>query len=457
MTTAEISQIVVRPQPGPQEMFASCAADVAIYGGAAGGGKSFALLMEPLYHIGVRGFNAVAFRQTYPQLTLPGGLWYESQELYTFTGARKNESFLTWRWPSGAMVRMAHLGSDDELVTNWHGAQIGLILWDELTNHTERQFWYMFTRNRSTSGVKPYVRATCNPDPDSWVAKLISWWLDPDTGYPLPERAGKLRYFLRVGDELRWVPRGTLDAVGQPAKSLTFIPAKVTDNQILLSKDPGYLSNLLAQPTVERERLLGGNWKIKHTAGKVFSRFDFKTVAAAPAGGEICRFWDFAATEKALAKRDPDFTAGVKLLKHSGRYTVLDLVAEQIGPGRLERFFINVTQQDLLQAKAVGARYMVRWETEPGSAGKRETNRLVTLLAGIDCGGVSSQGDKVTRARAAAAQVQAGNVDVLAGAWNERFLSEMHGFPDAPHDDVVDGFSGAFNALARGGGGSMIR
>lgn len=420
--------------------------------------KSFALLMEPLYHIGVRGFNAVALRQSYPQLTRPGGLWVESQELYPYTGGEKNEGNMTWRWPrSGAMAYMAHLGSDSELVPNWHGAQIALILWDELTNHSAKQFWYMFTRNRSKCGVKPYVRATCNPDPESWVAELIAWWIDQDTGYPIPERAGVHRYFLRDGDELRWVPAGTLDAAGQPAKSITFIPAKVSDNQELLKKDPGYLSNLLAQPTVERERLLHGNWKIKHAAGKVFSRYDFKPVRAAPSGGTICRFWDFAATERKLAKSDPDYTAGVKTQVHSGRYTVLDMVAEQLGPGAVEPFFLAVTKADVEHAKAVGARYMVRWETEPGSAGKRETLRFVQLLAGIDGSGIPSQGDKVFRARAAAAQVQAGNVDILEGPWNTRFLSELHSFPDGPHDDVVDGFTGSCNVLFRGGGGSLIR
>lgn len=446
----------LRPQPGPQETFLSTTADVAIYGGAAGGGKSYALLMEPLYHIGVRGFNAVCFRQTFPQITLPGGLWPTSQELYPLTGGVANKSTLSWTWPSGAMLRFAHLGSDDELTTNWHGAQIALILWDELTNHTERQFWYLFSRNRSTCGVRPYVRATCNPDPDSFVAELIAWWIDQDTGYPIPERAGVLRYFVREGDELRWVPRGTRDAAGLPAKSLTFIPARVTDNRLLLAKDPGYLSNLLAQPTVERERLLKGNWKVRHAAGKVFSRYAFPVVDAAPAGGQICRFWDFAATEQSMKRSDPDYTAAVKLLRHEGRYYVLDVIAERIGPSRLDAFVVAVTQQDLAEAQETGARYMVRWETEPGSAAKRETNRLVTLLAGVDGGGVAPQGDKVTRARALAAQVEAGNVLVVRGPWNERFLTELHSFPDGAHDDVVDGTSGAFNALLRGGG-SLIR
>ena len=62
----------------------------------------------------------------------------------------------------------------------------------------------MLSRNRSTCGVRPYVRASCNPDSDSWVADFISWWWDPDTGYAIPERSGKIRYMARVNEKIVW-------------------------------------------------------------------------------------------------------------------------------------------------------------------------------------------------------------------------------------------------------------
>lgn len=62
----------------------------------------------------------------------------------------------------------------------------------------------MMSRNRSTCGVRPYIRATCNPDADSWVAELIAWWIDQDTGYPIPERSGRIRYFIRYDDKMIW-------------------------------------------------------------------------------------------------------------------------------------------------------------------------------------------------------------------------------------------------------------
>nr|WP_234841454.1 terminase family protein [Sinorhizobium meliloti] len=83
-----------------------------------------------------------------------------------------------------------------------------------MTHFSAKQFWYMVSRNRSMSGVRPYTRATCNPDADSWVAELIRWWIDQDTGLPIPERAGVLRWFVRSDSPQTWriTPRLTKTA-----------------------------------------------------------------------------------------------------------------------------------------------------------------------------------------------------------------------------------------------------
>lgn len=94
-----------------------------------------------------------------------------------------------WQFPKGAKVYFRHLERDDS-VFSWQGSEICLLEFDELTHFSE-QFFYMLSRNQSTCGVKPYVRARRNPDSDSWVAKFIQWWWDPDTGYAIPERSGK--------------------------------------------------------------------------------------------------------------------------------------------------------------------------------------------------------------------------------------------------------------------------
>lgn len=452
----------IGPQPGPQEAFLASPADVVIGGGAAGGGKTFGLLLETLRHINNPGFGAVIFRRTSPQITNQGGLWDESAKLYPLLGATANRGMLQWGFRGGARVSFRHLQYEHNIY-DWQGAQIPLIGFDELTHFTEKQFFYLLSRNRSVCGVRPYLRATTNPDAESWVARLIAWWIDQDTGYAIPERSGVIRYFLRVNEELRWgdtreellpyVPRDIPeDERAFAIKSFTFIPALLSDNPILMAADPGYLANLLAQPLVERERLLKGNWKIVPAGGKVFNRYWFEIVEAAPAGGEEVRFWDFAATTKQLAGDDPDYTAAVKIRKVDGVYYVLDSIAEQIGPAAADGLWDRVTHQDAVLAFDSGAKYRVRWEEEPGAASKRMSAQMVRRLAGLDARPRRPEGDKISRAMGPegfSAQAEAGNIKLVKGDWNEAWLTHMHHQPDWPHDDTMDASVGAFNDLAR--------
>ncbi|GGZ21810.1 phage terminase large subunit [Asticcacaulis endophyticus] len=430
--------------------FLSSPADIAIYGGSAGGGKTWALLMEPLRHIANANFGAVFFRRSTVQVRNEGGLWDESQKLYPSMGAVPKEHVLEWKFPSGASVSFAHL-EHDKTVLNWQGSQIPLICFDELTHFSEKQFWYMVSRNRSMSGVRPYIRATCNPDADSWVAKFISWWINPETGLPIPERAGVLRWFIRVGDTIVWgdnpddlASHTAPDADGAqkpiPPKSVTFVPAKLTDNRALMAADPGYLANLMALGTVERERLLGGNWNIRPAAGLLFQRGWCQVVEVAPAGVRWVRGWDLGATPK-IEGNDPDGTAGTKLGKlPDGRYIVGHHVKAWLSPSGVESLIKNTAEQD-------GIGTEVSLPQDPGQAGKSQVTNLIKLLSGFTARATPESGDKVTRFSPFSAQAEAGNVLVLKGAWNEDWFSALEGFPEATHDDDADSTSRAFNAL----------
>lgn len=270
----------ITPQEGFQEDFLSSSADIVIGGGAAGAGKTFALLMEPLRHVNNPHFGAVIFRRTSPQIRSEGGLWDTSNNLYSLIGAKPKETNLEWQFNLGATIKFSHLEYEKNIL-DWQGSQVPFLGFDELTHFSEKMFFYLLSRNRSTCGVKPYVRATCNPDPDSWVAKFIEWWIDQDTGFPIPERAGKLRYFIKDANSMVWgdskaevlarvphVVKLMLDANPDTnphdlVKSVTFIPGDIYGNKELLSKDPGYLANLMAQDENTRLQLLDGNWKIK--------------------------------------------------------------------------------------------------------------------------------------------------------------------------------------------------
>lgn len=436
------------PQAGPQTDFLASAADIAIYGGAAGGGKTWALLMEPLRHVSNPQFGAVFFRRTTVQIRNEGGLWDESQILYPQVGADPKEHELWWRFPGGASVSFAHLEHDKSRF-NYQGAQIPLICFDELTHFTPTQFWYMVSRNRSMCGVRPYIRATCNPDADSWVADLISWWIDPETGLAIPERSGVLRWFVRVGDNLIWgdspeALAGHLmpDGTPIPPKSLTFVPAKLTDNKALMAADPGYMASLLALPLVERERLLGGNWKIRPAAGLYFQRSWCRVIDAVPAGTVFGVGYDLAATPPSSENPDPDSTSKTKIGRMpDGRYVVVDNRSIQEGPFGVERFILNNASQD-------GKEAQISLPQDPGQAGKSQVKSLTLMLSGYNVRSSTETGDKVTRFGPFSAQCEAGNVDVLRGEWNDKWFTNLEGFPVAKHDDDADSTSRAFAIVA---------
>lgn len=446
---------VLRPQTGPQEMFMSSPADIAIYGGGAGGGKTWALLLEAVRHHKNPKFGAVFFRRTSPQIRNEGGLWDESIDLYLPAGGKPVETTLDWTFPSGASVSFRHL-EHEKTKYEWQGSQICLECFDELTHFSSSQFWYLLTRNRSMCGVKPYVRATCNPDPDSWVAELIEWWVDQETGFPIPERAGVLRYFVRIGDALKWgddpeeLAHYTYvnedgDEVPIPAKSLTFIPALVTDNKALMRNNPDYIASLMAQGTVQRERLMKGNWKIRSSEG-IFKREWFKPVAPedCPKFVRRMRGWDLAATEaeagSAAAARQAA-TAGVLISQcEEGHFYIEDSVVDRVSPNGQVRLIRETAVAD---GKGVEGSI----PQDPGQAGKVQIQFLIGKMAGYNYRGSVESGDKVTRALPLAAQAEAGNVYLVRGNWNRAFLDEIEAFPQSKIKDQVDAASRAFGEL----------
>lgn len=432
----------IGPQDGPQTAFLSTLADIAIYGGAAGGGKSYGLLLEPLRHFNNPLFGGVIFRRTGTQVRNEGGLLDESQLLYGPLGANLREAILEWTFPRGGRLKFAHLEYEKN-VYDWQGSQIAYIGFDELTHFTEKQFWYMFSRNRSASGIPGYIRGTCNPDPDSFVRKLVAWWIGPE-GYPIPERSGVLRWFIRQGDVLVWgATREELTQKYGPEtlpKSLTFIPSKVTDNKILIKKDPAYLANLKALSRVDRLRLEGGNWNVRASAGNYFQREWMEVLDVIPGGfNKVIRYWDRASTKPNEANPDPDWTRGLKMYCYpSGQRVVGDLISCREAPLKVEQTIKNAASQDTTAVKLIV-------EQDPGSSGVADADNYVRLLAGYDVHVRKPAKDKEMRAKAVSAQAEHGNIKVLRAPWNDEFFTELENFPEFGHDDIVDVLSGAYN------------
>lgn len=436
----------IKPQPGPQTKFLRCSADVVFYGGSAGGGKTYALLLNPLYHIDNSKFGAVTFRRTTKQVRSEGGLWDTAQDLYSAIGAKLNQQELACEWSTGAKHTFAHMEHEKNRL-DWQGAQIPLIQFDELTHFTWKQFTYMLSRNRSVSGVPGRIRATLNPDPDHWARRFIDWWIDDD-GLAIEQRSGVIRYFIVSGDDVIWGE--TRDELiekhpGSLPKSFTFIRSKLEDNKILMDADPGYLANLQALPRVERAQLLGGNWNIRPHAGMFFRRSDFELVDVAPHCTRWVRAWDQAGTKKTRDSDDPDWTAGVKMGRTSdGRFVVAHVERFQENPSKVDSSIKNLADQD-------GKSVTVRLAQDPGQAGKSQVRAQVRMLAGYTVRYKTVTGDKATRAKPFASQVEAGNVLLVKGPWNEAYLNEHENFTGTDedgHDDQVDASADAFDELA---------
>lgn len=431
-------------------------AQICIYGGAAGGGKSYGLLLSALRYKNVPGFGCTIFRRNFNQIFSQGGLWDESMKIYSgIRGAQPQMSLGRWKFCNKdgqivSTVKFAHIERDDEL-NKWQGSQICEIGFDELTHFSEKAFFYMLSRNRSSCGVTPFVRATCNPDADSWVAKFIDWWIDQETGYPIPERSGKLRWFIRRDEILHWANTKeelwerfdlTTDEEKAEPRSVTFIMSRLQDNKELLKVNPQYMANLKALSIIERERLLHGNWKIKAAAGLFFKRTQLGDILEKLPDDVIrwVRCWDLAATEK-TDKGDPAYTAGVLIGKRkNGRYIIADVVNRQMAAADVRQTIKLTAQAD----KAKYKRVRIRLPKDPGQAGKEQAESYIKFLAGFDVTAVAETGSKESRAEPMAAQWQAGNFDILAGEWNEEYLYQLENFPDSKFKDMVDASANGF-------------
>lgn len=447
----------IRPQPGPQEEFLQSSADIVIYGGAARAGKSYALLMEALRHCNNRRASAIFFRRTYPQIMMKGGAWSEAHELYVPLGAKL---FLSPHpravFPSGFEVSFSHLQHETN-VSAYQGSKLPLLLFDEITHFTEHQFWYLNSRNTGTCGFDPYIRASCNPVPamdpvGGWVNRLVEWWIDQETGYAIPERAGVPRWFYRVNEELKWydsveeakADNPELSEEAEP-RSFTFIPGKLSDNPAQIKADPGYRARLLSLPKVDRERLLDGNWNITESPGTLFQGGWFtEYLDSIPVGADVTkavRFWDEAASDK----KGADYTVGCLMLKRGTQRIVADIRRGQWTP-----------EQRIKQQKAAAEfdeglfgkhRCGLIIEREGGASGLTAAAFIGEQLARFAPQFRKPDSNKITRAKPYSAFVERGAVALVRGRWNAPYIQELENFPSKWNDDQIDASSGAFNAL----------
>ena len=267
----EQENIVFRPNIGPQTDFLASPERDVLYGGAAGGGKSYALLADLLRYAHLPDHRALLIRRTLDELT---ELIDKSKQLYpkAFPGAVFKESKSMWIFPSGATAWFSYLDRDKD-VTRYQGQSFNWIGIDEITHYPTPYVWeYLRSRLRTTNEeIKPYMRCTANP------GGVGGWWVKKMYIDPVPPLETFAARDMESGEIYRWPERH--EKAGQPLYQRKFIPARLTDNPYLM-RDGQYEAMLRSLPEVERKRLLDGDWEVAE--GAAFPEFMRSTHVVEP-------------------------------------------------------------------------------------------------------------------------------------------------------------------------------
>ena len=408
----------IRLQPGWQEQAAACSADGAIWSGHVGGGKSLLLLAEPLRWIHLPGFTALILRKEQRQLEGPGGLWQKAKQLYPAFGGEPKESEFLFTFPSGATVQFSYL--DPRNYERQHqGIEVGFLGFDEFTHFGKTETLFMLTRNRSAAltaaGVPAYWRATCNPDPASWVAEFVAGWVGP-AGWLDPARDGVTRYYLRRDGREVWADAPTELLQRYPRARREDVRSVAVFNVDAPSPylDASYSGTVEEQDEEVRDRWKG-NWHARSSKGKIFRpewfldhRGGIKQhllVDRIPAGAVLIRPWDLAATpeHECSSETSHSWSAGPLLGLHEG------LV--YIGPAMIGRWDGGTVERIVHETAKIDGRDVRIWFCrERAGAGKSQLQSYVRLLQGYAVDGEPETGAKDVRLQPLAAQAKFGNV-----------------------------------------------
>ena len=375
-----------------------------MYGGAAGGGKSDALLIAALKHVDNPEYVALLFRRTFRDLALPGALMDRAADWLRPTAAHWSNEDHTWEFPSGATLTFGYMEHENDKY-RYQGTEAHFAGFDELTQFSESQYLYIVkSRLRRLEGSDLPIRARSASNPGG------------------------------VGHD--WVRQRFVAEHSEPDR--VFVPARLADNPYLDAAE--YAESLEGLDAVTRAQLLEGNWDVLPD-GDRFKREWFTLLPERPAMlSRWVRYWDKAGTEDG-----GDWSAGVLMGRAAAKYFVLDVVRGQWSPADRNR----VMRQTAALDARVCPRYAIWTEQEGGSGGKESALNTISDLAGYDVHAEPVTGSKVVRANPFAAQCEVGNVKLVAGEWNAAYLNELCAFPRGPHDDQVDASSGAFNKLAK--------
>jgi predicted phage terminase large subunit-like protein len=431
----------IGPESEKQELFINSDADITVFGGGAGSGKTYVGIMDFLRYVEDPYFTGVITRRTTPQLAGPGGPLEKCLQLFKalYPKVRWQEKKGRFVFPSGAYVYLRHFEYEDskEDFTGW---EVTKFLIDEGQQYTETMVVFLLSRMRNPKcKVRPHMKITCNPDKESFLRQWLSWFINED-GLPDPERTKQKRWFVRIDNKMHWgnskeeciTLYGKADLPAEHPKqvkplSLAFIPATVYDNPPLMRADPQYVANLEALGRVERQRLLHGNWDVTEESTGYFKReWLGDPLPQVPMHGVIKRIraWDFAGSLPSETNPNPDWTVGVRMSKlKDGRYVIEDVI-------RFRARFGEVLERVIQVAKDDGEDVTIITPREPGQAGQHASAYFIRELAeaGFYAKSFPTNQSKITRFAPFCATAETKIISYVVGDWNDSYFTELENF-----------------------------
>lgn len=403
----------------PQAAFLLYDGREALYGGAAGGGKSDALLMAALQYVDVPGYAALILRNTFQQLTLNEGLMNRAAEWLGGTAAKWIADEKTWAFPTSgklpATVTFGFLETEQDKY-RYQGAAFQCICLDELTQFKKSQYLYMFSRLRRLKEMAVPVRMRASANPGG------------------------------VGHE--WVKERFIDN----PKDRIFVPAKIDDNRYLDKNE--YVQSLNELSPIERRQLLHGDWNARPDGTFFLAKWYENAVVYAadlPPIIRSVRIWDFGATAAGVTqkKKQGDPTVGLKAVRGKDKTVyIVDARRQWLGPKGVEDLVRRTALVD-----GIGTKIII--EQEGGASGAMVIDHYKrVVLPEFVVEGVSPRKSKGTRALASSAYTEAGLLKLLKGDWNEEYVDEHAAFTgdadEHDHDEYVDTTAYALDELTKG-------
>lgn len=403
-----------------QQVFMNLDCKEAFFGGAAGGGKSDALLMDALQYSDMKGYAAIIFRKSFADLVKPGALidrakewlmphpnvvWREKDRKFEFIERYGKHTDII------SILQFGYLETENDKY-NYQGGEYQYAGFDELVHMSESNYKYIFSRMRRLKGTNlPIkVRSASNPPDDDQGTWVYNRFVNEETKKP----------------------------------GVIFVPAGMDDNPHLDTEQ--YREVLEELDPVTRARLRDGLWTVVRK-GNMFKESMFSFVDNPPTYRRTVRFWDMAATDPEQARKrrknaDPDYTVGAKVSESRGIYYIEDIFRIRKGPNDTQTEQTRVAEED-------GKRVKIRMEQEPGSSGIIAIKHYEdNIFKGYDFKGIRSSGNKVERANPVSVLADRGLIKIVRGCRNvNEFFAEAESFPGGSHDDIIDAISGAIAEL----------